>query len=115
MRLTICWWTFSWKRTAQRPRKLCWISTPTDFAIHGEQEGRFYHGYYDHYCYLPLYVFAGEHLLCARLRPSNIDPSGREPERDRAHRKTDSCRLAGSTDRAAWRFRLLPRRTDGLV
>lgn len=47
----------------------------TDFAIHGEQEGRFYHGYYDHYCYLPLYVFAGEHVLGARLRPSNIDPS----------------------------------------
>jgi Transposase DDE domain group 1 len=47
----------------------------TDFAIHGEQEGRFYHGYYDHYCYLPLYVFAGEHILCARLRPSHIDPS----------------------------------------
>jgi hypothetical protein len=47
----------------------------TDFAIHGEQEGRFYHGYYDHYCYLPLYVFAGEHVLCARLRPSHIDPS----------------------------------------
>src|SRR5947199_9782514 len=47
----------------------------TDFAIHGEQEGRFYHGYYDQYCYLPLYVFAGEHVLCARLRPSHIDPS----------------------------------------
>jgi hypothetical protein len=47
----------------------------TDLAIHGEQEGRFYHGYYDHYCYLPLYVFAGEQVLCARLRPSNIDPS----------------------------------------
>jgi len=47
----------------------------TDFAIHGEQEGRFYHGYYDHYCYLPLYVFAGEQVLCARLRPSHIDPS----------------------------------------
>ena len=47
----------------------------TDFALHGEQEGRFYHGYYDHYCYLPLYVFAGEHVLCARLRSSNIDPS----------------------------------------
>src|SRR4051794_22990936 len=47
----------------------------TDMAIHGEQEGRFYHGFYDHYCYLPLYVFAGEHVLCAQLRPSNIDPS----------------------------------------
>lgn len=48
---------------------------PTDFAIHGEQEGRFFHGYYDPYCDLPLYGFAGEHVLCARLRPSNIDPS----------------------------------------
>ncbi|MBV9442839.1 MAG: IS1380 family transposase [Acidobacteriaceae bacterium] len=47
----------------------------TDMAIHGQQEGRFYHGFYDHYCYLPLYVFAGEYVLCARLRPSNIDPS----------------------------------------
>jgi hypothetical protein len=47
----------------------------TDLAIHGAQEGRFYHGYYDHYCYLPLYVFAGEHVVCARLRPSNIDPA----------------------------------------
>jgi hypothetical protein len=47
----------------------------TDLALHGEQEGRFYHGYYDHYCYLPLYVFAGEQVLCARLRSSNIDPS----------------------------------------
>jgi len=47
----------------------------TDDPIHGEQEGRFFHGYYGHYCYLPLYVFAGEHLLCARLRPSNIDGS----------------------------------------
>jgi hypothetical protein len=47
----------------------------TDLALHGQQEGRFYHGYYDHYCYLPLYVFAGEQVLCARLRSSNIDPS----------------------------------------
>jgi len=45
----------------------------TDDPIHGEQEGRFFHGYYGHYCYLPLYIFAGEHLLCARLRPANID------------------------------------------
>lgn len=47
----------------------------TDFPVHGRQEGRFFHGYYDHYCYLPLYVFCGEHLLCARLRRSNIDAS----------------------------------------
>ena len=47
----------------------------TDDAIHGHQEGRFFHGYYDEYCYLPLYIFSGDHLLCARLRASNIDPA----------------------------------------
>lgn len=45
----------------------------TDDPTHGAQEGRFFHGYYRHYCYLPLYVFCGEHLLCGYLRPSNID------------------------------------------
>ncbi len=47
----------------------------TDDPVHGAQEGRFFHGYYGHYCYLPLYIFAGEHLLCARLRSANIDAS----------------------------------------
>ena len=47
----------------------------TDDPVHGNQEGRFFHGYYGHYCYLPLYIFAGEHLLCARLRAANIDAS----------------------------------------
>jgi hypothetical protein len=45
----------------------------TDDPLHGHQEGRFFHGYYDGYCYLPLYIFSGEHLLCAKLRRSNID------------------------------------------
>lgn len=45
----------------------------TDFALHGTQEGRFFHGYYDSYCYLPLYVFCGDQILCARLRQSNSD------------------------------------------
>jgi hypothetical protein len=45
----------------------------TDDPIHGKQEGRFFHGYYDCYCYLPLYVFCGDHLLRARLRRSSID------------------------------------------
>jgi len=45
----------------------------TDDPLHGHQEGRFFHGYYRHYCYLPLYIFCGQHLLCARLRPANID------------------------------------------
>jgi len=47
----------------------------TDDPLYGRQEGRFYHGYYRDYCYLPLYVFCREHLLCARLRTSNIDAS----------------------------------------
>jgi hypothetical protein len=47
----------------------------TDDPIHGEQEGRFFHGYYGGYCYLPLYIFCGRHLLAAKLRPSNIDAS----------------------------------------
>src|SRR5947209_17323833 len=45
----------------------------TDDPLHGHQEGRFFHGYYDCYCYLPLYVFCGRHLLLAKLRPSDID------------------------------------------
>jgi hypothetical protein len=47
----------------------------TDDPIHGSQEGRFFHGYYDCYCYLPLYVFCGDHLLAAKLRRANIDAS----------------------------------------
>src|SRR5207302_7933130 len=45
----------------------------TDDTLYGKQEGRFYHGHYHDYCYLPLYVFCGEHLLCARLRMSSMD------------------------------------------
>jgi hypothetical protein len=45
----------------------------TDFPLHGHQEGRFFHGYYDCYCYLPLYIFCGDQILCARLRQSNSD------------------------------------------
>jgi hypothetical protein len=45
----------------------------TDIPLHGHQPERFFHGYYDSYCYLPLYIFAGDQLLCARLRPSNQD------------------------------------------
>jgi hypothetical protein len=56
----------------------------TDDPLHGAQEGRFFHGYYGCYCYLPLYIFCGRHLLCARLRRSNIDASaGSVEELDR--------------------------------
>jgi hypothetical protein len=47
----------------------------TDDPLHGHQEGRFFHGYYDCYCYLPLYIFCGDHLLAAKLREANIDAS----------------------------------------
>jgi hypothetical protein len=57
------------------PREVVLDLDATDTPLHGNQEGRFFHGYYGHYCYLPLYIFCGEHLLCARLRPSNQDAS----------------------------------------
>jgi hypothetical protein len=60
---------------ATPPERIVLDLDATDFAIHGLQEGRFFHGYYDQYCYLPLYIFCDEHLLCARLRRSNIDAS----------------------------------------
>lgn len=47
----------------------------TDDLVHGHQHGRFFHGYCDRYCFLPLYAFCGQQLLCANLRPSNNDAS----------------------------------------
>ena len=55
------------------PKEIILDFDATNDPIHGEQKGRFFHGYYDEYCYLPLYVFAGEQMLCAYLRPSDID------------------------------------------
>jgi len=60
---------------ARPPHEIVLDLDVTDTPLHGEQEARFFHGYYGHYCYLPLYIFCGEHLLCARLRPSNQDAS----------------------------------------
>jgi hypothetical protein len=57
------------------PRQIILDLDATDDPLHGHQEGRFFHGYYDCYCYLPLYVFSGRHLLAAKLRGSNIDAS----------------------------------------
>jgi hypothetical protein len=57
------------------PRQIVLDLDATDDPLHGEQEGRFFHGFYGNYCYLPLYIFCGEFLLCARLRRSNIDAS----------------------------------------
>src|SRR5271155_5602174 len=60
---------------AKPPKQIILDLDATDDPLHGHQEGRFFHGYYDCYCYLPLYVFCGRHLLAAKLRPSNIDAS----------------------------------------
>ena len=57
----------------EAPQEIVLDLDSTDIALHGEQEGRFFHGSYGHYCYLPLYIVCGEHVLCARLRPSNMD------------------------------------------
>ena len=60
---------------AQAPEQIVLDLDATDDPVHGQQEGRFFHGYYRAYCYLPLYIFIGEQLVCARLRSSNIDAS----------------------------------------
>jgi hypothetical protein len=59
----------------QAPDRITLDLDATDTILYGNQEGRFFHGYYGDYCYLPLYVFCGGHLLCSRLRTSNIDAS----------------------------------------
>jgi hypothetical protein len=59
--------------TGAAPEEIVLDLDATDDPLHGHQLGRFFHGYYDGYCYLPLYIFCGEHLLCAKLRPSDVD------------------------------------------
>ena len=77
----------------------------TDDPLHGHQEGRFFHGYYDGYCYLPLYIFCGRHLLAAKLRRSNIDASAGATE--------ELARIIGRI-RARWpRVRVLLRADSG--
>ena len=79
----------------------------TDDPLHGHQEGRFFHGYYDCYCYLPLYVFCGRHLLAAKLRQSNADASAGAVE--------DVARIVNQI-RARWpRVRILLRADSGFA
>jgi len=59
----------------QPPEQIVLDLDATDDPIHGDQLGGFFHGYYKHYCFLPLYIFCGSHLLCAKLRPADIDAS----------------------------------------
>jgi hypothetical protein len=58
---------------SRSPKRIVLDLDATDDPLHGHQSGRFFHGYYKSYCYLPLYIFCGSHLLCAKLRPANID------------------------------------------
>ena len=87
------------------PRQITLDLDATDDPLHGHQEGRFFHGYYDSYCYLPLYVFCGRHLLAAKLRRSNIDAAAGSVE--------EMTRLIGRI-RARWpRVRILLRADSG--
>jgi hypothetical protein len=92
-------------RTA--PKQIVLDLDATDDPIHGGQEGRFFHGYYDGYCYLPLYIFCGRHLLAAKLRRSNIDASAGAIE--------EVERIVGQI-RARWpRVRILLRADSGFA
>jgi len=76
-----------------------------DDPLYGKQEGRFFHGYYMNYCYLPLYIFCGEFLLCARLRSSNID-APRALQKSSSGSSGRSEPLAGGEDHRPGRFGL---------
>ena len=89
------------------PRQIVLDLDATDDPLHGHQEGRFFHGYYDNYCYLPLYVTCGRHLLAAKLRRSNIDGS--------AGAEQELARIVGQI-RTRWpRVRILVRADSGFA
>ncbi len=69
------WVEFFVESHSRAPREVWLDLDASDDPLHGHQEGRFFHGDYRCYCYLPLYIVCGEHLLCARLRESNQDAS----------------------------------------
>ena len=98
---------------AAAPEQIMLDLDATDDPLHGEQEGRFFHGYYDGYCYLPLYVFCGRHLLAAKLRPRQHRRA--RPARSRRWRASSprSAPLAAGAHPAARRLRLCPRGPDG--
>src|SRR5512147_1895795 len=86
---------------AKAPKQIVLDLDATDDPLHGHQEGRFFHGYYDRYCYLRLYVFCGRHLLAAKLRRANIDAS--------AGAKEEVARIIGQIRRRWPRVRILLR------
>ena len=97
------------------PKQIILDLDATDDPLHGHQEGRFFHGYYDCYCYLPLYVFCGRQLLAAALRPANIDASAGSVEIVATHCAAGASPLAVCAHRAAGGFRLCAGRVDGMV
>jgi hypothetical protein len=92
---------------AKAPGQIILDLDATDDPLHGQQEGRFFHGYYDCYCYLPLYVFCGRHLLAAKLRRSNIDGSAGAVE--------EVARIVGRIRRRWPRTRILLRGDSGFA
>ena len=92
---------------AKPPGQITLDLDATDDPLHGHQEGRFFHGYYDGYCYLPLYIFCGRHLLAAKLRRSNLDAA--------AGAVAEIARIIGQI-RARWpRVRILLRGDSGFA
>ena len=92
---------------AKAPRQIVIDLDATDDPLHGHQEGRFFHGYYDCYCYLPLYIFSGPHLLAAKLRRSNIDAA--------AGAKEEVARIVAHIRRRWPRVRILLRADSGFA
>src|SRR5271168_2182348 len=86
---------------ATAPEQIVLDLDATDIPLYGHQPERFFHGYYDHYCYLPLYIFAGDQLLCARLRPAN---RRNPPEQD--HRRPDAASSQPASEHRPGRARL---------
>jgi len=92
---------------ARAPSQIVLDLDATDDPLHGSQEGRFFHGYYDCYCYLPLYVFCGDHLLVAKLRKADVDASAGAVE--------EIARVIGQI-RAAWpKVRIVLRADSGFT
>ena len=99
--------TFFLEAHRRPPKQIVLDLDATDDPLHGHQEGRFFHGYYDCYCYLPLYVFCGRHLLAAKLRRSNIDAA--------AGSVAEVARIVAQI-RAAWpKVRVLLRADSGFA
>ena len=92
---------------ARAPGQIVLDLDATDDPIHGHQEGRFFHGYYKGYCYLPLYIFCGRHLLAAKLRRANIDAS--------AGAKDEIARIVGQIRQRWPRTRILLRADSGFA